>query len=129
MKKYIFGLIFILLSASAYAAFGGAVTLLLNTSTIGPGESVNYAALGKGMPMPNRWFQATLNGASAVSATVSVEGSTDNENWAQIVSAIDLTAASATKAVATVQTAPFIRGNLIAISGVGATVTLRSGQL
>lgn len=128
MKKLTIGMIFILASASAYAALGGAVTLLQNVSTLGPGASVNYAALGKGVPMPNRWFQATLNGASAVSATVDIEGSTDDVNYVQIAS-FSLTAASATQAIATVQTAPFIRGNLVAISGVGETVTLRSGQL
>jgi len=127
MKKLIIGFVLLLASACVYAA-GGAVTLLLNVGTTGAGTGVNYAALGKGMPMPNRWFQATLNGASAVSATVNIEGSTDDVNYVQIAS-INLTAASATQAIATVQTAPFIRGNVIAISGVGETVTLRSGQL
>lgn len=127
MKKLIIAFVFLSVSAGAYA-LGGAVTLLLNTATLGPGTSVNYAALGKGVPMPNRWFQATLNGASAVSATVAVEGSTDDVNYVPITT-FNLTAASATQAIATVQTAPFIRGDLISVSGVGATVTLRSGQL
>ena len=125
MKKLLIGLILSLVVGVASA--GVITTLLLNTSTMGAGTGVNYASMGGGIPTPNRWFQATLAGASAVSATVNVEGSTDNTNWVQIAS-FSLTAASATQAVATTQTAPWIRGNVTAISGVGETVTLRSGQ-
>jgi hypothetical protein len=125
MKKLLTGLLFLLVAGTASA--GLITTLLLDTSTTGAGTAVNYASFGGGVPMPNRWFHATLSGASAVSATVDIEGSTDASNWVQIAS-LDLTAASATQAVATVQTAPWIRGNVTAISGTGATVTLRSGQ-
>jgi hypothetical protein len=125
MKKLLIGLALLLVTSVATA--GLITTLLLNASTTGAGTGVNYASMGGSIPMPNRWFQATLNGASAVSATVAVEGSTDNTNWVQITS-FSLTAASATQAIATVQTAPWIRGNVTAISGVGETVTLRSGQ-
>jgi hypothetical protein len=125
MKKLLTGLALLLVAGTATA--GLITTLLLNVPTTGAGTAINYASLSGSIPIPNRWFQATLDGASAVSATVNVEGSTDNVNWVTIAS-INLTAASATQAIATVQTAPWIRGNIVAISGVGASVTLRSGQ-
>jgi hypothetical protein len=128
VKRLLIGLA-LLLAASAASA-GLITTLLLNATTTGAGTGVPYSTLGGSIPMPNRWFQATLNGASAVSATVVVEGSTDNTNWVQIAtfSLAASPAASATQAVATVQTAPWIRGNVTAISGVGESVTLMSGQ-
>jgi hypothetical protein len=113
-----------LLSVSTLALAGLLVPLLSGVSATGAGTSVNMSQY------PNRWYQATLNGASSVSATVEVDGSTDNTNWVPIVTITlpnSITGAK-TDAVATVQTAPYVRGNLIAISGVGATVTLTGGQ-
>jgi hypothetical protein len=119
MKKFITACILLSISALAYA---GLITpILSNVSTVSAGAGVN-------MPQyPNRWLQATLNGASAVSATVNVDGSTDNSHWVTIQT-FSLTAASSTLAAATVQTAPYIRGNVTAISGTGASVTLTSGE-
>lgn len=118
-------LIFTTLTASA----GFITTLLLNTSTTGAGTGTNYASFTPTIPLPNRLFQATLSGASAVSASVEVDGSTDNVNWYPITT-ITLAAspvASATAATQTISTAPWVRGNVTAISGTGATVTLRGG--
>jgi hypothetical protein len=124
MKKLVIAGILAL--ASFAAAAGVIITLLLNATTTGAGTGVNYASFGAGLPTPNRWFQATLSGASAVSATVEIDGSTDNTNWVPIAT-LNPTAASSTLAIATQQTAPWIRGNVLAISGTGATVTLQSG--
>lgn len=117
----------ILIAASAVALAGPITTLLLNAPTTGVGTGVNYSSFTPTIPQPNRWFQATLNGASAVSAAVNIEGSTDNTNWV-VLSTLNLTSASATQAAALVTTAPWIRGNITAISGTGETVTLRSGE-
>lgn len=103
-------------------ASAGILTLLSGATTTGAGTSVNI-----GGTTPYRWYQATLNGASAVSATVTVEGSADNTNWSTI-STLDLTVANPVSAVATIQAAPYIRGNVTAISGVGESVTLKSAQ-
>ena len=110
------------ISALAYA---GLITpILKNATTVAAGAGVN-------MPQyPNRWFQATLTASGAASATVEVDGSTDNTNWVPIVTiTLPNTGTGAyTDAVATAQTAPYVRGNVTAISGVNAAVTLVSGE-
>lgn len=122
MKKILIAAVLLTVSMLAYA---GLITPILSGATaVGAGAGVN-------MPQyPNRWLQATLSGASAISATVEVDGSTDNTNWVPIAT-FTLAAspvASATAALATVQTAPWLRGNILAISGTGATVNLNSGE-
>lgn len=116
---------FLFLLSVSLMAFAGLLTpLLTNVSTTGAGAGIN-------MPQyPNRWYQATLSGASAVSATVEVDGSTDNINWVPMLTiTLPKTGTGAhTDGAATVQTAPYVRGNLLAISGIGATVTLISGE-
>lgn len=124
MKKLALATLFLLVSGTAIA--GLITTLMTNAATTGAGTSINYSSIGT-IPRPNIWFQATLNGASAVSATVEIDGSTDNTNWVPLTT-FSLTAASATLATAVVTTAPYIRGNLTAISGSGASVTVRSGE-
>ena len=130
MKKLLIAISAALLLATGAASAGLITTLLLNASATGAGTGVNYASFGGGVPQPDRWFQATLNGASAVSATVNIEGSTDNTNWVTLAT-LSLAAspvASATAATQLLSTAPYMRGNVTAISGIGETVTLRSGQ-
>ena len=124
--KRLFLAVFLLLAVGTASA-GLITVLLLNASTTGAGTGVNYASFTPTIPLPNRWFQATLNGASAVSATVEIDGSTDNVNWVPVAT-IALTSGSPTSAVAVVSTAPYMRGNITAISGTGETVTLRSGE-
>jgi hypothetical protein len=128
MKKLLAALLLITISTVALA--GTITTLLLNTSTVGAGTGVNYASFTPTVQQPNRWFQATLNGASAVSATVEVDGSTDNVNWVPILTITlpNSVTGAMTDGGATVQTAPYIRGKLVAISGVGETVTLIGGE-
>lgn len=105
-------------------AFAGVITLLSSAANTGVGTSYSF-----GGTTPFRWYQATLNGASAVSATVKVEGSADNTNWVPLATiTLPTSASSVTDATATVQTANYVRGNLTAISGVGASVTLQSSQ-
>lgn len=115
--------IFVSLLLVTTLAFAGLLTpLLTGVSTVGAGTAVN-------MPQyPNRWYQATL--VSGISATVEVDGSTDNANWIPMLTiTLPKTGTGAmTDGAATVQTAPYVRGNLIAISGVGATVTLIGGE-
>ena len=116
-----------LLCASLTASAGIITTLLLNASATGAGTGVKYSALDPSFALPNRWFQATLSGASAISATVEIDGSADNVNWVP-VSTIGLTSSVPTSAVQVTSTAPWMRGNITAISGTGETVTLMSGE-
>jgi hypothetical protein len=116
------------IAATAYAGF--ITTLMTNASSTGAGSPVQFAQLNPQIPMANQWFQATLNGASAVSASVRIEGSTDDVNWVPIatITLPNSVTAATTDAASTNQTAPWIRANLTAISGVGASVTVISGE-
>jgi hypothetical protein len=125
LKKLITG--FVLACILSTASAGIITTLLLNVTAPGAGTGVNYSSFNPSIPQPNVWFQAILTGASAVSATVEIDGSTDNRNWVSLGS-IALTLAAPTSAVQITTTAPFIRGNVTAISGIGETVTLMSGE-
>ena len=124
MKKLTIGIILLLASFAASAGF--ITTLLLNASTTGAGTGVNYSSFTSQIPIYQKYFMATLSGASAVSATVEIDASTDNVNWSPLTT-LSLTAASSVVSTQQVISAPYIRGNITAISGVGATVTLRSG--
>ena len=98
-------------------AMSGKTNILLSAaSSVASGSSVSSTAI-------NRSFQATLNGASAVSATALAEGSNNGTNWLTLATySLTLAAPSSGSAI----TSPFkyIRGNLTAISGTGATVTM-----
>lgn len=98
-------------------AMSGKTNILLNAvSSVAAGSSVSSTAI-------NRSFQATLNGASAVSATVLAEGSNNGTNWLTIAT-YSLTLAAPSSGSAFVAPYKYIRGNLTAISGTGETVTL-----
>ena len=122
MKKLF---IFVALSLFAITAFAGVVNLLSGAKTTGAGTGVNLNGAAA-----NRWAQASLIGASAVSATVEIDGSNDNSNWVPIATLVLAAspAASATAATNTVQSAEYMRGNIIAISGVGESVNLSTAQ-
>jgi hypothetical protein len=126
MKKLLIGLALLLVTSVASA--GPTTTLLLNATTTGAGTGVNYSLFGGGVPIPNRWIQAVITG-STPTATVEIDGSNDNVNWVPLATITLPTGAGAfTDAVATTQTAKYLRGNIKAISGTGASVTLISSQ-
>jgi hypothetical protein len=91
----------------------GTVNVLLNaTSAVAAGSTVQTTAVLKN-------FQAVLNGASAVSATVLAEGSIDGATFITLCT-FSLTAASAVSDACDQNSLyPYIRGNLTAVSGVG----------
>lgn len=98
--------------------------LLDAAATVAAGDATSTRALGA----PNRAsFQAVANGSSgAFSATVSVQVSNDRTNWEDmLVFSLSGTATTADHAGGTMD-APWgwVRGNVTAITGTNATVTL-----
>lgn len=98
---------------SATNRMSGTLNVLLNaTSAVAAGSTVQSTATMK-------TFQAKLNGASAVSATVLAEGSLDGSSFVTLCT-LNVTSAVASAACMQDNVYPYIRGNLTAISGVGA---------
>ena len=98
-----------------------AVTTLLNAVTAtGAGASVQSRS-------KNRTFQATVAGTGAVSATVKVQVSNDNVNWIDLGTITLSGTTSATDGFASNAPWAYVRGNVTAISGTGAAVTLAMG--
>ncbi len=92
-------------------------TLLRNVTATG-------AAAGVENNGPNRAFQAIVAGTGAVTATVNVEVSNNNTDWL-VLGTISLSGTTrATDGFANDAPWRFVRGNLTAISGTGAAVTL-----
>lgn len=122
----------LIVSSVAYAAL--ITPLLTSVTTTGAGAS-NVIDPTRSTPSPTatqvRSFTATLNGASAISATVAVDMSNDCTNWVPAVVSITLprsSDSSTTDGAVSTSTYQCMRGNLKAISGVGASVTLISVQ-
>lgn len=94
-------------------------TTLLNAITItGVGSAVSPVT------EPFRVYQATVVGTGAVSATVNVEGSLDGTYFIP-VGIISLSGTtSATDGFASQAQWQYVRGNITAISGTGAALTL-----
>lgn len=94
--------------------------LLAAVIATGAGSSSNIAP-----ELKNRAIVASLAGTGAISATVTIEVSNDNVNWATRAT---LTLSGTTTASDTDVDAPspfpYVRGNVTAIAGTGAALTL-----
>lgn len=118
----------ILLTILTSFAFAGTITVLLQSaSAVGVGSSVNFVKMSPDIPIANHAFQAILNGASADSATVTLEASNDNSHWLPLVT-FNITSAVPTIGSQVVATYAYMRGNLTAISGAGASVSLIAAE-
>lgn len=101
----------------------GVVTTLLNAVTA-TGAGASSRPLVK-----NRTFHISGNTSSGVgSAAVKVEGSNDNATWVTLAT-INLTLSATPTADGFASDAPwaYVRGNVSAISGTGAAITLMMG--
>jgi hypothetical protein len=102
---------------------GGLVTTLLSAGTA---TGAGTAATPRGT---KRTFQAvgtTSSGTGA--ATVQVQVSNDNTNWLTLgTMSLSLSTTATTDGFASDAVWPFVRGNVTAISGTGAAVTLTMG--
>lgn len=91
---------------------------------------VTGAGIGFDCNEAKRTFQAFVDGTGAVTATVQVEVSNDNIHWCETEAGeIELAGTSTSSDGFTID-APwrFARGNVTAISGTGAAVTLLMGS-
>lgn len=128
MKKS--ALAFLILTLTATVSF--AATLSAYTQFTRLLNAVTLVGTGNSYVFPQhtelRTHQAILGGASAISATVTVSGSNDGTNWTVLNTFSLATPASAVSGF--VSQAPWIyeRGEVTAISGAGATVTLTVGD-
>lgn len=106
--------------------FGGAI----NTTKLLSAVTSTGAGTSQSLPSGRCTFQAIANGTSgAFSATVIVQVSNDNTNWEDAITfSLSGTATTADSAGNTLD-APwaYVRGNVSAISGTGANVTLYMG--
>ena len=78
---------------------------------------------------PYASFQATVSGTGAVTATVDIEVSNDGTNWCDTAAGtITLSGTtSATDGFTTTSPWKYVRANVTAISGTGATVSVKMG--
>ena len=86
-------------------------------TTTGAGQAISQAG-------DAHTFQATVTGTGAVSATVLVECSNNGVNWLTLGTCTLSGTAAATDGFATAAPWSFVRGNVTAISGTGAAVTV-----
>jgi len=112
---------------------GGAASVAKSTgniSTLLDAVTATGAGTAAELPAADATFQCIANGTSgAFSATVNVEVSNDNTNWETAITfSMSGTATTADTAGDNIA-APwkYIRGNVTAISGTGANVTLTMG--
>lgn len=96
---------------------------------LGDGVTATGAGDAKYKDSPWSFFQGTVVGSGAVTATIDIEGSNDGVYWAKTpLGTITLTAAdSDSDGFTYVGPAKYIRANVTAVTGTGATVTVSMG--
>lgn len=97
-------------------------TLLSAVLVTGAGTAVGLAQSGW------KTFQAKVVGTGAVTATVKVQASNDNSVWEDLGVITLSGTTSANDGFASVAAWAYYRGNVTAISGTGAAVTLICAQ-
>lgn len=90
-------------------------------------KTTTGAGVGYKLNTPFATFQATVSGTGAVTATVLVQGSNDGTNFFTIATIPLSGTTSATDGAAIQAPYAWVRGNLSAVSGTGAAVTLTMG--
>lgn len=126
MRKILTAIILSMCFATLAIAALPDVHVLLNAAR----ANGNYKTVTFDKGSVTKQAQAVLGGASAVSATVTVQGTNDGTNWSTIT-ALSLAASPAASAVSsTTLSTPYraMRGVVSAISGTGATVTLNVSE-
>ena len=118
----------IFLMCIAGASMAASITLLSGASAPVTGATFTIPSAS-----PNRSHMAILNGASAVSASVTVRGSVDGVHWKKIIiiplpqTQNDCDDGNMCDGAANNASWPYEQCNLTAISGVGATVDCKAG--
>ena len=114
-------------AAPVIPALDQITNLLYNQSVIGTGDPYRFK-----QTLPWRTHQASLLGASAVSAQVAVQGSNDNQSWVTLCT-INLATASSITSDSCVTQAPWaiergVLNSISSVSAVGASVNLTVGD-
>ena len=107
------------------AAPANAATVLLNAVTSTGTGTINY--LGAKAANANRTYQATEVGSGAVSATVLVQASDDGVGWVTLGTITLSGTGTASDGFASMAPWMEVRGDVTAISGTSASVTLTMG--
>lgn len=98
------------------------VTLLSAVTTTGAGGAGGPSISGR------KTFQAKVVGTGAVTATVKVQVSNDNSQWIDLGTITLSGTTSASDGFVSDAPWAYFRGNVTAISGTGAAVTLVAGE-
>lgn len=106
-------------------AYIGATTLLNGVTATGAGGSFEIDRRIK--ESAKATYQATVTGTGAVSATVKVQVSNDDSNWIDLGTITLSGTTSDTDGFSSDAPWAYRRGNVTAISGTGAAVTLAMG--
>lgn len=95
----------------------------------GNGVTVTGASDGRYKDSPTTTFQATVVGTGAVTATVTIEYSNDNTYWCSTVGGTITLSGTTSSSDGFTSSAPwkYVRANVTAISGTGATVQVLMG--
>ena len=101
------------------------VTILTDDTGSATGKAYSTTFYGEGGSNVVK-FSATVAGTGAVTATVIIDYSNDGTYWALAGATITLSGTTShTDGYATVANWPFVRARCTAISGTGATVTVK----
>ena len=100
--------------------FSRATSLVSAATATGAGSAA-------GIKTVNRTYQAFLSTSTTPAATVNVEASNDGTHWV-VLGTITLSGSAATDGFASYGAWLYDRGNVTAISGAVATVTLLRGE-
>jgi hypothetical protein len=113
-------ILLLLLTLSTQLAFAMNTTIFTAKLTTGASSAVRPENFGH----TNILFQASgTTSVSTGSATVKLQGSNDGTNWVDIGSiSLTLGTAATSDKIATVENWTFIRGNVTAITGTGASI-------
>jgi hypothetical protein len=98
-------------------------------SLLGDGVTATGAGDTRYKDSPWSFFQAIVTGSGAVTATVDIEASNDGVNWCKTpIASLALTGTDTdTDGITYVGPAKYIRANVSALTGTGATVTCSMG--
>ena len=93
------------------------------------GVTANTTGNAKYKDSPFSTFQASVNGTGAVTATVAIQGSNDNVNWAATALGTITLSATTTASDGFTTTAPWkwVRAVVSNVTGTGAVVTVLMG--
>ncbi len=120
MRSLLLLLLLLLLTLFSLPAMAGGKTLMSNVTAVSVGQAYF-------IPDANRAYQATETGTGTISATVLVQASNDGVGWITLGTITLSGTAVASDGFAALAPWMEVRGDVTAISGTGAAITLTVG--